>query len=244
MRDYGNLVNNDNQERLLFAGREVPIKWSRRRRTIGLTVTATGQVIISAPRGSSPDVLRQALKKHRAWIERKVAARKESWSRLQEGAVYFLGQTYRLALDPAATGPVALGPAEMRVRAATPAVAWGLLLDWYYQEAERLIKERVEYYAGAMGLKVRRVELRQWRRRWGECRPLEDLRFNWRLILVPPAVLDYVVVHELTHLQEPGHTPRFWQGVERVLPDYRQRRSWLNRYGTPFLLWRLGEVES
>ncbi|MDD2903790.1 MAG: SprT family zinc-dependent metalloprotease [Syntrophales bacterium] len=237
-------MSNKNQGRLLFAGREVPIKWSRRRRTIGLTVTAKGEVIISAPQGSSPDLLRKALHQHRDWLERKVAARTESWARLQQGAVYFLGQTYRLALDPAAKGPVALGPGEMRVRAATPAVAWGLLLAWYYQEAERLIKERVEHFAGAMDLRVRRVELRQWRRRWGECRPQEDLRFNWRLILVPPAVLDYVVVHELTHLKEPGHTPRFWQGVARVLPDYRERRSWLNRYGTPFLLWSLSEAES
>lgn len=238
------MVDNKNQGRLFFAGQEVPIKWSRRRRTIGLTVTARGQVIISAPQGSSPDLLMKVLHRHRVWIARKVAAREESWSRLQEGAVYFLGQAYHLALDPAAQGPVALGPGEMRVRAATSAVAWPLLLAWYHQEAEWLIQERVEHFARAMDLKVRRVELRQWRRRWGECRPKEDLRFNWRLILVPPAVLDYVVVHELTHLKEPGHTPRFWQEVERVLPDYRERRKWLNRYGSPFLLWNLDEAES
>ncbi|MFZ5451025.1 MAG: M48 family metallopeptidase [Thermodesulfobacteriota bacterium] len=238
------MANNKNQGRLLFAGREVLIKWSRRRRTIGLTVTARGQVIISAPHGSSPDLLRQALEKHRAWIARKVAAREESWSRLKDGVVYFLGETYRLALDPAALGPVALGPEEMRVRAASPAAAWPLLLGWYHREAELLIKKRVEHFARALDLQVRRVELRQWRRRWGECHPRQDLRFNWRLILVPPAVLDYVVVHELTHLQESGHNLRFWQGVERVLPDYRQRRSWLHLYGSPFLLWELGGEES
>lgn len=237
-------MNQKNQGRILFAGREVPIKWSRRRRTIGLTVTAAGEVVISAPLGTGKDILLQALNRHRVWIERKVAEREESWSRLQEGAVYFLGQTCRLSLDPAAVDPVALGPDEIRVKAATPAAAGPLLLAWYHREAEGLIRERVEHYARELGLKVRRVELREWKRRWGECRPQEDLRFNWRLILLPPDVLDYVVVHELTHLREPGHTPRFWQGVERVLPDYRQRRGWLNRYGSPFLLWWPGREES
>jgi predicted metal-dependent hydrolase len=138
---------------------------------------------------------------------------------------------------------VALNPGEIRVKAATADAAWPLLTAWYREEAARLIRERVSHYARVLGLEVKRVELRQWQRRWGECRPLEDLRFNWRLILLPPEILDYVAVHELTHLREPGHTPRFWQGVERVLPDYRERRRWLNHYGTPFLIWRLGGEE-
>ncbi|MEW6658860.1 MAG: M48 family metallopeptidase [Thermodesulfobacteriota bacterium] len=99
----------------------------------------------------------------------------------------------------------------------------------------------IKHYARDLGLKGLRVELREWRRRWGECRFQEALRFNWRLILLPLEILDYVVVHELAHLLEPGHNPRFWQRVEETLPDYRQRRYWLNRYGTPFLLWTLDE---
>lgn len=227
-------------QRILFAGREIPIKWSPRRRTIGLTITGAGEVVISAPRGASNALLIKALNRHRAWIERKVAERQESWARLKAGAVFFGGQPFDLTLDPEAPVPVARdGAAQMRVRAATAAAAWPLLQVWYHREAERLIRERVNHYAGEMALKVQRVELREWKRRWGECCPQEDLRFNWRLILLPPEVLDYVVVHELTHLREPGHTPRFWQGVERVLPDFRQRRQWLQRYGSPFLVWRL-----
>lgn len=236
------MTDKKSQERLVFAGREVRIRRSPRRRTIGLTVTLAGEVVIAAPRGVSGEVLLQALNRHRAWIERKVAERREAWDRLTEGAVFFGGQAYKLVLDPEAAAPVARDAAgEIRVRAATAPGAWPLLRAWYRREAERLIRERVIRYAGKMGLKVLRVELREWKRRWGECHPLEALRFNWRLILLPPEVLDYVVVHELAHLREPGHTPRFWQGVEGVLPDYRQRRQWLDRYGAPFLVWRLDE---
>ncbi len=229
------------QERILFAGLDVAVSRSRRRRSLGLTVTGEGQVIISAPLGASKDFLMQALTKHQAWIRRKVAERQESWARLQEGAVFFLGQAYRLTLLPEAAVPVEPGAAEIRVRAAAPAAAWPLLKAWYQQEADRIIRERVNHYACRNGLMVRRVELREWKRRWGECHPQEALRFNWRLILLPRKILDYVVVHELAHLVEPGHTARFWQRVARILPDYPERRGWLNRYGAPFLIWRLAE---
>lgn len=70
--------------------------------------------------------------------------------------------------------------------------------------------------------------------------PLDQahLRFNWRLIMLPPEIIDYVVVHELAHLLAPGHNPRFWNVVAAVLPNWQKRRQWLNRYGSPFLLWQ------
>jgi predicted metal-dependent hydrolase len=232
------------QETILFHGQEASIRWSRRRRTIGLMVTGEGKVVVAAPQGTPQARLIEALARHRDWIARKVAERQESWARLQEGGVFFRGQGYRLALLPEAAAPVELADGEIRVKAAQESAAWGQLRDWYRQEAERLIRERVNHYAWEMGLKVRRVELREWKRRWGECHPQKALRFNWRLILLPPEILDYVAVHELAHLQAPGHTPRFWQRVEQILPDWAERRRWLNYYGTPFLLWRLGEKES
>ena len=94
------------------------------------------------------------------------------------------------------------------------------------------------HFAASMGLTPGPVELKGWKRRWGECHPDGTLKFNWRLIMCPAAVIDYVVVHELAHLKVPGHNPRFWGQVARVLPDYAVRRRWLNREGAPFLLWR------
>jgi predicted metal-dependent hydrolase len=235
------LGGRDNKsDKIFFDGREAAIRWSRRRRTIGLTVTGAGKVVVLAPQGACQDFLQQALIKHRDWIAGKVAERREAWARLRPGEVFFQGLAYRLTLLTAAAAPVALEDGEMRVKAATRDAAWPLFKAWCRREAERLIKERVNYYTGEMRAPAHRVELKEWKRRWGECHPREALRFNWRLILLPPEILDYVVVHELAHLQAPGHTPRFWQRVEQILPDFGERRQWLNRYGGPFLLWRLG----
>ena len=226
-------------ERLRFEGLEITVRRSPRRRSLGLTVTLEGQVIVAAPVRASRALLLQILGKHQAWIKRKVAERRDAWARLPQGAVFFLGRSFRLSLLSQGTPPVQLTRTGMRVQAGNPAAAWPLLQAWYRVEAERLLRERVKHYARGLGLTMLRVELREWRRRWGECHPQEALRFNWRLILLPREILDYVVVHELAHLLEPSHNARFWQRVEATLPDYRQRREWLNRFGSPFLLWTL-----
>ena len=221
-------------------GLEISLQWSRRRQSIGLLVTAEGTLTVRAPYGTALKTIQEAVRKHRAWIDRKLAERKEAWTRLPRGVAYFLGQPYRLMVAPAGDEAVYLEAAEKRLRLNPEGSGlWPPLRAWYLREADRRLRARVRDFAACLGLKVGRVELADWQRRWGECHPGPGLlRFNWRLIMLPPEVLDYVVVHELTHLKVPGHSPRFWQEVGGVLPDYASRRRWLNRYGTPFLSWQ------
>ncbi|MCR5558216.1 MAG: M48 family metallopeptidase [Butyrivibrio sp.] len=93
--------------------------------------------------------------------------------------------------------------------------------------AKRIIPERVRFYAGFMGLSYGRITIRMQKSRWGSCSAKKNLNFNCLLMLTPPEIVDYVVVHELCHLKEMNHSPRFWAEVEKVLPDYKERRKWL-----------------
>jgi hypothetical protein len=218
---------------------DIEYRVSPRRRSIGLQVTAEGRLVVSAPAGTARAKIEAALARHRAWIRNKVAERQEAWDRLQEGTAHFLGEPYRLVAAPGAGDQVELGPGEMRVR---PGIGgtdlWSPLQAWYRRQAEAFLRERAHHYGAQLGLRVDAVDLRDWKRRWGECHPDGKIRFNWRLILLPPAIIDYVVAHELAHLLVPGHNGRFWRVVEQVVPDYAARRRWLNRYGTPLLLWQ------
>jgi predicted metal-dependent hydrolase len=219
---------------------DIEYRRSSRRKSIGIQVTTEGRVVVSLPRGASRESLARALTKHQAWIERQVAERRAAWGRLKEGEAFFLGQPYRLSAVRGAAGAVALHRGDLRVPLDRGADLWPRLSAWYREQASGFIDGRVRHFGGQMGLKPGPVELKGWKRRWGECHPDGRLRFNWRLILCPPAIIDYVVVHELAHLSVPGHNPRFWGQVARVLPDYAARRRWLNREGAPFLLWRPG----
>jgi hypothetical protein len=217
---------------------DIEYRLSHRRKSIGLMVTTQGKVVVTLPRGTTQASLARALEKHRAWIERRVAERQAAWGQLKEGEAYFLGQPYRLTAGGETTGVVSLNGNELRVPRARDADLWPLLQAWYWRQAVQLLQERVSHWGAYMGLKPGPVALKEWRRRWGECHPDGLLRFNWRLIMCPPAVIDYVVVHELAHLLVLGHNPRFWGQVAKVLPDYAARRRWLNREGAPFLLWQ------
>lgn len=99
------------------------------------------------------------------------------------------------------------------------------------KEALRFIPERVSFYARIIGVNYGRITIRNQRTRWGSCSGAGNLNFNCLLMLTPPEIIDYVVVHELCHRLEMNHSPYFWAEVERVLPDYKKRRKWLKDNG-------------
>jgi predicted metal-dependent hydrolase len=216
----------------------IEYKISPRRKSIALMVTAEGRVVVTMPRGTSQENLARALEKHGAWIERKVAERKAAWGQLKTGEAYFLGQPLQLTVLRGEQGAVTLNGKEIRLPLPEKADLWSRLVAWYAERAFGLLRERVSLFEARMGLTAGPVALKEWKRRWGECHPDGKLKFNWRLILLPLEIIDYVVVHELAHLKVPGHNPRFWGVVATILPDYTARRQWLDRAGTPFLLWR------
>lgn len=101
----------------------------------------------------------------------------------------------------------------------------------YREAAKEYIPKRVAYFVQFTGGKYERITIREQKTRWGSCSGRGTLSFNWKLMLAPPAVLDYVVVHELCHLTHMNHSREFWQAVENILPDYKERRKWLKEHG-------------
>lgn len=102
--------------------------------------------------------------------------------------------------------------------------------------AKQVIPEKVAYYARIMNVNYGRIAIRKQRSRWGSCSREGNLNFNCLLMMAPPEVLDYVVVHELSHRLEMNHSPRFWAQVERILPDYKRPRKWLKENGNQLML--------
>ena len=141
---------------------------------------------------------------------------KEDWIRVHRG------QRLERAADAAADP---LSPSQIRELA---------------DVALRVLPERCRYFAGIMGVSYGRITIRNQKTRWGSCSCKGNLNFNCLLMLAPPEIRDYVVVHELAHRKEMNHSPRFWKEVEKVLPDYRQRLLWLKKNG-PELIARMQE---
>lgn len=106
----------------------------------------------------------------------------------------------------------------------------------YIEAAREYFPKRAAYFQPFTGGIYHRITIRDQKTRWGSCSARGTLSFNWRLMLAPPAVLDYVVVHELCHLTYMNHSPAFWQAVADVCPDYRAHRKWLKEHGCELVL--------
>lgn len=103
------------------------------------------------------------------------------------------------------------------------------------EEALKVIPERVEYFAKVIGVTYGKITIRNQKTRWGSCSSKGNLNFNCLLMLAPPEVLDYVVVHELCHRKQMNHSKAFWLEVEKVLPDYKEARKWLKEEGSQMI---------
>ena len=105
------------------------------------------------------------------------------------------------------------------------------LVEWLREQAEKRLLKRVQYFAKRMELVPQRIEVKDYKSIWGRCNSREEIAFDWRIIQAPDDVLDYLVVHELSHLKHFNHSKQFWALVSVILPDYRSSKKWLLRNG-------------
>lgn len=105
----------------------------------------------------------------------------------------------------------------------------------YRKEAGKILSAKAEYFGRNMKVSYERIFIKDQKSCWGSCSARKNLNFNWRLVLMPEEILDYVMVHELAHLKQLNHSPEFWRIVEEVLPDYKVRRKWLKENGKYFI---------
>ncbi len=108
------------------------------------------------------------------------------------------------------------------------------ITDWYRRYAKETLLKKTAYYSKIMQTDYQRITVREQRTRWGSCSSKGNLNFNWKLMMMPETVIDYVVVHELAHRKHMDHSPAFWREVEKILPDYKERRNWLRENGRNF----------
>lgn len=213
------------------------LRRSTRRRTMQITVERTGELILSAPPEVGMDQLRAFVNEKRFWIYTKLAEK----DRLQrqaprkafvggEGFLY-LGRSYRLQWVDDQDLPLKLVNGRFALRRDAQADAREHFIRWYSERARVWLLGRVADYQSRMEVAPAGVKVQDLGYRWGSCGKGDWLYFHWKTILLPARIAEYVVVHELAHLHEPHHTSAFWLRVERAMPDYAQRRTWLAEHG-------------
>jgi predicted metal-dependent hydrolase len=213
------------------------VRRSTRRRSVQITVDRGGELLLSAPEDCSNRVMEKFVREKRFWIYTKlaekdalgpVAPKKEFVS--GEGFPY-LGRSYRLLLVEEQDQAVKLERGRFKMARSAAADGHAHMVQWYTAHAQFWLASRVARYRHRLGVEPAGLGVQDLGYRWGSCGKGARLYFHWRAILLPPSIVEYVVVHELAHLLEPHHTRAFWTRVERAMPDFAARRQWLAERG-------------
>lgn len=216
------------------------IKRSLKRRAISILVDEQG-LRVGAPWDATHGAIERLLRKHSGWVLRKL----EEWQnrrtrvpRWTDGEPFMLlGRPLSLKLEPHGTSVYVAG-SYLCVGTAGTAVSVSCEVEaWLRERALQCFRERVAHYAGLLAIEpMPSVLLSNARTRWGSCHANGRIHLNWRLVQMPIELLDYVVAHEVAHLMEMNHSPRFWNIVEQLVPNHALRRKELRQDGYRYLV--------
>lgn len=212
------------------------------RKTADIVIEPDGRVLVRAPEETADKSIDEIIESKRLWIYKNLA----EWRDLNatrvireyrngEGFLY-LGRSYRLLLVANQVEPLLLRDGRFQLRrdlvdhGEVPA-AQAAFRDYFVERGlERMIR-RVAYFAPKVGVTPSKIDVRELGRRWASCSPTGNLAFHWKCMMAPPKIIDYIVVHELCHMRHLDHSDAFWNEVDKIMPDFRERKDWLRNNG-------------
>ncbi len=217
---------------------EYTIIRSAKRRKLTITIERDRRVVVHAPVNTSEEKIRQVMESKRQWIWEKTHHSKKygespdpPGKELVNGeSALYLGRNYRIDITDTASGDIEFAQ-RFFVPPQIASKGPESFIGWYKNRAEEKILPRVQYHAQQLGVEYAIAKIDNSKFRWGSCTVKNNLNFNWRLIKAPMFVIDYIIVHELAHLIEANHTPRFWNIVSTQIPKMEKAKVWLNENG-------------
>lgn len=215
---------------------EIVYKQNAKSKAIKIAIDSRGQVVVTSPRWTPHFLVRQYVESQKNWIEIQLAKIGSKRSLSDDGkTISIFGKKYEKNLANSLDYPYGV---TIKGEVLTVNLMGGIkktqaeLLNRFLKNtAEKYIVPRTHALAKKMGLEFKSISLRQQKTRWGSCSSRKALNFNWRLVHYLPKIIDYVIIHELSHLVEMNHSSRFWSLVEKYDPAYREHRGFLKRSG-------------
>jgi predicted metal-dependent hydrolase len=235
----------------------VVVRSRRRRKTMSITLHAEHGVRVAVPARTASWVVRAFVEKRARWIVRTTLEAKQRPAPLRfvaGEALPYLGEQLQILREPCDAAQGRLRDERRRVTVALEGEVLRIAVPdeldetarregvhravagWYRERAQEHLAERVTLWGRRLGYSATKVLAREQRTRWGSCSADGTLRFNWRLIMAAPELIDYVVVHELTHTRVRNHSAEFWAELTKTMPDHRSRRSRLREFGSHLVL--------
>lgn len=211
------------------------VRSRRRKKTLSIQIKRDGTVLIQVPYRTPQRDIDRFFAEKKQWLQKKIAQQQERQAEKQHKTFrsgepfLYLGKTYPLRIEDRQSRPETLTYTGREFILSSDALpgARVLFLLWYQKKAREYIAARVAHFSRVLRLSPRAVAINQARSRWGSCSADNCLTFTWRMIMAPPEVIDFIVVHELSHMKIRNHSRDYWRFMESILPGYKEQRIWL-----------------
>lgn len=223
---------------------DFPVEIIRTERSKSASIEIEGDTVkVTVPKNLSDQRIKELVKNRTVWIRQKLKIQTETIrpkdKEYVNGETFsYLGRNYRLKCFSGGSGETKLTNGYLTVclaKDASGAAVEGCirqsLQQWYQARALEKLKEKTKRYSAILGVSPQSVGVKEYKARWGSCSSSGDVTYNWRIIMAPHHIVDYIVVHELCHLLEHNHGPKYWKHVKNVIPDYKECREWLKVNG-------------
>jgi predicted metal-dependent hydrolase len=213
-----------------------------KRTTADIVLERDGRLVVRAPESTADEQIEKIVDAKLYWIYRNLAEWRDLNStrilreyKSGEGFLY-LGRSYRLKLVSEQDESLLLKNGRFTLRrdlveSGDIELAKQSFREYYVARGYERISKRVEYFAPKVDVKPRGVEVKELGHRWASCSPLGKLSFHWKCMMAPQTIIDYIIVHELCHFHHLDHTDAFWNELDKVMPNYRERKEWLKVNG-------------
>jgi len=212
------------------------------RKTTDIVIERNGIVAVRPPKDFSSEQVDAVVESKRMWIYRNLA----EWRDLNATAVVrewvngetflYLGRSYRLALDSRQIADLKLKEGRLCLKRSLiekggEVAAKHAFEAFYSEKGEKRLSKRIAFFAPRVGVHPSGSAVKELGYRWASCTKRNTLTFHWKCMMAPPKIIDYMVVHELCHLHQRNHSDAFWNEVDKVMPDYGERKMWLKKHG-------------
>lgn len=224
---------------------EYTLKRSKRK-TIGITISSLGDVVVTSPYRVKIDVIEKVVKSKEVWIYKKLKEMEQRnksivTHKFVDGEQFkYLGQIYILKILNSSDTKINVSIEDKYIEVKInkqlndsfkSELIKISLIKWYREEARKIFKERTEYYGNILGVFPQKIFIKEQKTLWGSCSYKNNINYNWKVIMAPLDIVDYLVVHEMCHIIHKNHSKDFWNLVESIISDYKERRKWLREKG-------------
>jgi predicted metal-dependent hydrolase len=219
------------KQRLTIGELKFELRRSSRRKTLGLTVDRGGELVVHSPNALTRQEISAWVQTKLLWVHKKLILKQKLTGSARQPkfvageSFHYLGRIYRLEVVSDQDTPLKFDAKRFLLRRNAKRAALAHFREWYTANGTTWIERRVKELAKRVGVEAPRIDVRNLGYRWGSCGKRGILYFNWITLQLPVHLADYVIIHELVHLNEPHHDKSFWTSLERALPDWRERKA-------------------